>query len=1054
MSKLNQNGGYRFPEVRVVEASAGSGKTFTLARRYVQLLLHPKWTALPLPMRHILAITFTNKAALEMKARILDFLKSMALGLYSEAEVAEILSPLQLDPVTAQKKSFQLMQLIIRHYNFFQVQTIDKFINSLLSGCAFKIGLTANFKIKTNLQTYLNYSLDILIDQARTDSALRDLFEQFLHNYLYLENRRGWFPKQDMLAILVSLHEQYNTYGRYFEASRYSAEDLSKQKGHILQMIRALAEQLPEQVDRGFDKSLKKFLDKAQKGFDVDSLPNYFSRPGIPVRKGAEVTREVDKLWSHIHREIRSFCGHEAFSLFNPYIALGQHIMAVFYDVTQREDILFLSELNQRAQYLFDHDHVTVEELYYRLATRFHHYLVDEFQDTSRIQWHNLEAMIEEALSTGGSLFYVGDRKQAIYSFRGGEAGLFDEIKEKFRHFNVCEDFLNTNWRSEKAIVDFNNTVFSVDNLRRFIADKEAHEREKKKEHPVWMNAGDVAEMAHVFSRAQQVSRPCYDKGLVRCEYVDIEDKEERDLFILQRILDVLEDLKGRFLLQDIAILTRNNKQIEALTYGLMEQGFRVVSERTSNIKEHFLIQELISFLSFLDRPDDNLSFAVFLTSQLFERATGIPSGQMHTYIFSRRQKIAGKEPWYLYLDFQQAYPDVWQTFIGPFLENVGLYPLYEFMVSVYRCYGCYEHFPQSQGFLVHWLDLIKKQEEEGYDIRSFLEFIEGLVGEDLFVQMTDSDAIRIMTVHKSKGLEFPVVIIPYLGFNLQVGQTGEKQVSYLVEQENGHLRMMRHKKKYLSFTDDIYAVYARHYKKNFMAELNNAYVALTRPQKELYAFIPKRIGRSFNAATWLIPGDWYVQGAPASYPRVEAPDANVLTVPSSDYCSWIDSLQDEWTPLTAVQRDEHQVTGEIIHFILSFVRDLNEEAFADIWNVVLPALEARYERIADFSPYQDIVRGLVQHPPMKEFFYPQDATVWTEYELVNAHGQLKRIDRLMVFDDRVVVVDYKRTMQGKEQQLQQIKEYQDIVIDVFPGREVLSYLLFWEEQKVERVYG
>ena len=116
----------------------------------------------------------------------------------------------------------------------------------------------------------------------------------------------------------------------------------------------------------------------------------------------------------------------------------------------------FLPELNRRARLLFDEGMVSVEELYYRLATRFHHYLLDEFQDTSYLQWQNLELMIEEALSTGGTLFYVGDKKQAIYGFRGGEVKLFDQVKGRFAQFNVQTENLSTNYRSEKAVVEFN----------------------------------------------------------------------------------------------------------------------------------------------------------------------------------------------------------------------------------------------------------------------------------------------------------------------------------------------------------------------------------------------------------------------------------------------------------------------------------------------------------------------------------------------------------------------------------------------------------------------
>ena len=136
---------FHFPEVRVVEASAGSGKTYALAKRYVQLLLNPRLAQEQVPVRNILAITFTNKAAFEMKARILDFLKRIALEKLSVDAQKDILSPIQITAEAASAKAYTIMEDIIHHYNFFQVQTIDSFINALLSGCSFKIGLSANF---------------------------------------------------------------------------------------------------------------------------------------------------------------------------------------------------------------------------------------------------------------------------------------------------------------------------------------------------------------------------------------------------------------------------------------------------------------------------------------------------------------------------------------------------------------------------------------------------------------------------------------------------------------------------------------------------------------------------------------------------------------------------------------------------------------------------------------------------------------------------------------------------------------------------------------------
>ena len=180
---------FQFPEVRVVEASAGSGKTYALAKRYVQLLLmrpdlgegrssntlSPEGAKGYLQhenvMRSILAITFTNKAALEMKSRIIDFLKRIALGTMPQAELKEIVGPIELSPVEARAKSYGLMEQLIRQYNFFQVQTIDSFIKTLLIGCCFKTGLTAGFRIRTNSPEYLEYALDELIHPPQNNHS-------------------------------------------------------------------------------------------------------------------------------------------------------------------------------------------------------------------------------------------------------------------------------------------------------------------------------------------------------------------------------------------------------------------------------------------------------------------------------------------------------------------------------------------------------------------------------------------------------------------------------------------------------------------------------------------------------------------------------------------------------------------------------------------------------------------------------------------------------------------------------------------------------------------
>lgn len=1055
MSSSPKSNNFQFPEVRVVEASAGSGKTYALAKRYVQLVLNPALPLEQIPLRHILAITFTNKAAFEMKSRILDFLKNMAFGQMPPHEEKEILGPLQIDRHQAQTKAFAAMEAIIRNYNFFQVQTIDKFINALLSGCAFKIGLTANFKIKTNALEYLEYSLDEVIDEAHRQKAVFKIFADFLHHYLYLENRTGWFPKEDILVIMHALYKQNNAYGYDFAVSSVHPEDLMKKKKEILKDMKSLRQLLPEGTDARFVKSFDEFLENNPAGFDVDGLSDYFARDALPLRKGIRAEPQLERLWTKIKDNIRRLCQEEAYSLFNPYIEIFAHVREQFLKLASKDDVLFLEELNRKAQALFDRDYVTVEELYYRLATRLRHYLIDEFQDTSRLQWCNLEKMAEEALSTGGSLFYVGDRKQAIYGFRGGDAGLFDDIKDRFAAFPVQVERLTKNWRSQKALVEFSNQVFAVENLRAFIGQVVSYRSGKNNRQAVVFTPEDVQNIIHVFGGAQQTSQETAEGGFVHLEYLDIDRKDERDAVIREKVITLLKALQKRFKNRELAILTRSNSEVEEMTSWLLKEGIPVESERTSNIKENILIQELLFFLRFLDSPIDNQAFTAFILGEVFTKASGLPSATLHQFAFSLRQRLSGERDFYVYTEFRGQFPSVWDEFIEEFFKNVGLYPLYELVVTIYHRFGVLKHFPYNQGYFMHFLELIKKKEEEHTDTASFLEYFEKLEGEDAYVQVSDSDAVKILTIHKAKGLEFPVVILPFLGLDVQVGSQGaDYQPAYVLERDDSSLRLLRLKKAYRGFNEALNQIYALEYKKAFLSELNSIYVALTRAQYELYGLIPKKIGNSFNFVKFLIPETVYTKGQQISYEEKPsgAQDSVSLQIPPSAYHDWIDYLKDEFQSLEELKARRQILEGEIIHSVLSLIGNLSTADQERVVNNALEETQRRFSYPTDFTGYGALIRRLLKQEQLKPFFYCGEAHVLTEQEIVTAAGQTKRIDRLIVQGRQVWVVDYKTGAERHAEYEEQLKGYMTLVADVYPDYQIRGFLIYLDELRVEEV--
>lgn len=1040
----------------MVEASAGSGKTYCLAKRYVQLLLNPALHHDHVPIRNILAITFTNKAAFEMKARILDFLKRIALQSLPPNEAEDILAPIDINQTDASRKAFRIMEELIHNYNFFQVQTIDSFINALLSGCAFKIGLSANFKIKRNYLDYLEYSLDQLIDRAGQDKETYKVFAQFLHQYLFLENKPGWFPKKDMLSLIEALYQQSNTFGLDFIpfASPGKGEDLIVKKRKILTLMRELRAEIPAEVDSRFLKSLDSFLGKHDQTFDIDRVSDYFAREIIPVRKGSQVSSKTDRLWERIRKQLEHLSEREAYSLFNPYIAVFSRLMGEFHKKATKDDVLFLPELNRKARLLFDEGAITVEELYYRLATRFHHYLIDEFQDTSFLQWRNLFLLVEEALSTGGSLFYVGDKKQAVFGFRGGEVRLFDHVQESFKSFNVQTEQLGKNYRSRRSIVEFNNRVFSIENLTRFIK-----EVEKQKKGGLIFSPEDFKEVENIFHSSRQTCHFTEEGGYVRIEYEASKQKQDRDEAIRERLVKLIKEVKPRFSCRQIAVLTRSNDEIEQITSWLMEEGISVESERTLNIKENPIVQDLISFLQFLNSPIDNVAFTTFILSDVFTKAAGIKKEDLHRFVFGLRKRLSEEKDIYIYKEFRSTYEQAWDQFIDEFFKNVGLYPLYELMISIVSRLAVLTHFPHQQGFVMRFLEAIKEQEEENTDIASFLENFEALESEDLYVNVSDSDSIKVMTIHKAKGLEFPVVIIPFLGATIRVGSGGGLgQQSYLMDFQQDHLALLRIKSKYLKFSEKLSEIWHKEYVKAFLSELNNIYVALTRAESELYAFIPKKSGSSNNILEWLIPEDALQMGKETVYeagskirPKAQEPRVS-LKLPAAQYHDWIDFLKDEFPDYGQVFHRDQIFKGDILHLILSFIGNTHEQDKEQLLSEAVNQARRQYPQVEDFTEYEKTLKKALERDSLKQFFDVVKGEVFQEIDVVDPFGRTKRLDRLIVLDEEAWIVDYKSSRDDTGMYQKQVSEYIDIVKGIYPQKKVKGYLIYLDEFTAEEV--
>jgi ATP-dependent exoDNAse (exonuclease V) beta subunit len=1025
-------------QIFVTEASAGSGKTYALAKRYIQLLLNPKVTPDEMPFKSTLAITFTNKATIEMKERILEFLKRIALGQFkSEEEEEDIFSALSIERKAAQNKADLLLEFLFRNYNFFAVKTIDSFITSILKGCSLTLNLSSGFNIKkdkNDYQEYLAYCFDALIDKAVEDKSIMKIFRDFLVHFLEIEQSSGWNPKKNILEEMSALFEKMNTYGKKPAKFPVKGRSLIDLKGEIYDMLLELKESIPKETYQRFQDSLNNVASGSKESFAIGKNLNFMKKEEIPVKKGYVASTTANRLFEKIKNNIAEYVELEAYSFFNPYIDILDPVIDELRQLEGKDDIIFLSQLNSKARSLFKESSITVPEIYLRIATRFRNYLIDEFQDTNQLQWDNLYPMVKEAVDSGGTLFYVGDKKQAIYRFRGGNVELFDEVKDDvFSGYNVQEDILKVNYRSQKEIVEWNNKIFHKDNLKRFLDHFDPLELSQQSRDDIYDH----------FKGAQQEHLKKKDAGYVRVENIDGNNIEDREPIIKEKVLALLNELKGRFDWGNIAILTRDNKEIEVITEWLLGAAppVPVESDKTLSIKENSVIKELVSFIAFLLSPIDNLSFASFILGDIFQKKAGIDRKVIEQFLFE-----LGKKRWekiYYYREFRKAFPSAWSELIDPFFKSVGFFPMYEFIISMLDKFDVLKNFPEHQAFIMKFIELVKEKEKDEASLDAFMDFFESLEDEKLYVYVTRTNAVKIETIHKSKGLDFGVVILPFLGMEI-------KPEDKITEAGEDKLALISLNKEVSGFSDHLNSLYHKEWKRSLVDELNTTYVAFTRAKYELYVFVPNKIGNRNNIARDLIPEDMFERGSIKNYTKKQE-EADILKLPISLYKDWLPLLKGEFIDASRISNREKLLRGDALHSVLSFIGDLQSQDKEAVLSLAIERAKS-LSPDADMAEIGPIVRNTISHKDLKDFFYVAKGEVFQEKEFITKLGGTERMDRLIVTSNEVRILDYKSSRDSAESHVQQVRSYMEIMKELYPEKDVRGFLFYLDELALEEI--
>ncbi len=1014
-----------FPHIHAISASAGSGKTHTLMNRYLDFLFSPNFRSLA----DILAITFTNKATSEMKKRIVDELKKKALQGSSEAN--------------------KRLDELFDRYSDFRIQTIDAFLTSIAAVSALELGFPPHFEITLTPKPTFNLVLDELLDMVQPDSE--DGITQYFLNFLDEILKPKWNIKKMILENIDTLKNQTTLQG-YRLQRKFSLQEFKKHQemlqGIVAEFVELNADRLKFKMC--FLNAAESFISGKKEAwagemFKKDELSQI-------CKKGADITPDHEKTWQEIRDGVSLLSEMASHIHLCPFIDVITLFDKALESYKNREGIVFMTDLNLKLKDFLDKQGI-VPEVYFYLGDRISHFFIDEFQDTSRLQWENLFPLIEESLSRAGSLFYVGDKKQAIYRFRGGDSTLFDEAKGAFRSVaDIREGFPDINYRSRQQIISFVNHIFSHDNLKKWIESNNSIQE-------------DMSGIYNTYSHVQQKPKPEEKAkgGFVCVQKISSAEKLSKDELnaeIGRQLVSLLKDqILPRFPRCKVAIIVRTNKEAAWVTRILSAQDIPVASEKTADISSNHLIGEIVRFLTFLDSPMDNFSFACFISGDIFCRAVGLKQENIFAFLLENRKN--SKPLYTLFRDWQD---EIWSIYIEPYFHAVGFLPVYDLASKILKGYKIFQNFPDYEGFFYQLLEILKHGESRGENsLKAFLSKWndEDKADEDkknFQVVLPDYvDAVKIWTIHKAKGLQSKVIIIPFAYLN-------NKPINMVYEtDEDGHCIPYQINKDRMSASPRLEELYQKDFNLQLIDELNAFYVALTRAEDELYIFVPEYksmtgklpapIGSGHSAGSG--PSVFFDEDPVMQYgePVKAGNQGKPLSYASTKQRIYPQTLH-EWQDKLANKKKNIRDTvaekrGILVHEFLAGIKQLSTE-----WERELEVMFAALP-----EEQQEII------PLMRRFFGSEDVRRWfvltekknlvevyCEKELIDAYGSAHRMDRMLVFPDRIVVIEFKTGEVSAEAHRQQVMKYLRLVAEIYPDKRLEGWLVYVDELAQKRI--
>ena len=1018
---------------QVYNASAGSGKTFTIVKQYLSILL--KANRLDY-YKNILAITFTNKAVGEMKSRIVNSLKDFAeeeTPAKSLALFAEVQKETGLSAEEIKKKSHLILRSILHNYAAFDVSTIDGFTHRVLRTFAKDLGLPINFEVELNTVDILTEAVDKLISKAGSDKKLTQVLIDFAISKA--DDDKSWDIAKDLYEI-ASLLVNENHILPLKELEQKELEDFQKFDEELRAYLKISEDKLKQNAESFFsllqqngleDKDynrgsipshFKKLQDlsyavktsdkKTKWEQEIDSAPHYAKKQTDEKKSVMDAIQpQVAELYFSSEEQINKIEFYKSILKKLTSLSLLNLIHKEVEAIKTEKNLLLISEFNRKISESIKEQPAPF--IYERLGERYQEFFIDEFQDTSSLQWNNLIPLIENNLSTQdetgkqkGNLFLVGDAKQSIYRWRGGEAEQFINLSENANPFSAEKQTITLpkNFRSQPEIVNFNNNFF------KFCAERLS-----------WKQYRTLFENAHQEPHHQ-------NGGYVNISFLEATNAEEKNEVYPQKVLETINELTQKgYAKRDICILVRKKNHGYQVANFLNENGIPIISTETLLVKNSEEVRFLVAILQFSLNPSDkNLKFEIL--DYLFQSQKE-SDHYFHT-IYDRLQKD--------HQAFFESLAEFEYFFNLNVLQRSTLYESVEYIIRSF-------HLEQkADAYLQFFLDFVYEFAQKNIgNIAGFIDHWELNKDKLSVIAPEGEDAVQIMTIHTSKGLEFPIVIYPYANESLEDTRFDDIWVPLLEAPNQIPYAYLSANKKMDDFGEVPSALYQKLLIENEFDALNILYVALTRPKQQLYIISevnPKKPGEVKNDYPGLLKG--YLQSLllwnenqleysfgdlPENSTKTEEISLQPMPFISSPPSNHDITLVTKPGLLWDSEQQEAIDKGNLIHNLL-----MNIYTEKDIASALKKSIKAGEMNAEDTEEYKMKVEEIIQHPNLQTYF-TNEYQIYNEKELITENG-FKRIDRLCLKNNEAVIIDYK-TGDEKAIYTNQLNEYANYITEI-----------------------